>query len=87
MAQRRPQWSPELQERVSREWTELFRDVEAALGEDPRIAKPQALAYRWSYFPGTPIQLRVKKSLNVSSSRIASHISPPRITRRVSLVL
>jgi len=45
--QRRPQWSPELQERVSREWTELFRDVEAALGEDPEGAKVQALAVRW----------------------------------------
>ena len=47
MEQRRPQWSPELQERVSREWTELFRDVEAALGEDPAGAKAQALAARW----------------------------------------
>ena len=47
VAQRRPQWSPELQERVSREWTELFRDVETALGEDPRGAKAQALADRW----------------------------------------
>ena len=36
-----------LQERVSREWTELFRDVEAALGEDPMSAKAQALADRW----------------------------------------
>lgn len=47
VANRRPQWSPELQERVSREWTELFRDVETALGEDPRGAKAQALADRW----------------------------------------
>jgi DNA-binding transcriptional MerR regulator len=45
---RRPQWSPELQERVSREWTELFRDVEACLGEDPAGAKAQALAGRWN---------------------------------------
>jgi hypothetical protein len=45
--ERRPQWSPALQERVSREWTELFRDVEAALGEDPAGAKAQALAARW----------------------------------------
>ena len=44
---RRPEWSPELQERVSREWTELFRDVEAALGEDPAGEKAQALAARW----------------------------------------
>jgi hypothetical protein len=44
---RRPQWSPELQERVSREWTELFRDVQATLGEDPAGPKAQALGARW----------------------------------------
>jgi len=44
---RRPQWTPEWQERVSREWTELFRDVEAALGEDPAGEAVQALAARW----------------------------------------
>lgn len=45
--ERRKLWSPELQERVSREWSELFRDVEAALGEDPTGEKAQALAARW----------------------------------------
>ncbi len=45
--ERKQLWSPELQERVSKEWTELFRDVEAALGEDPASAKAQALAARW----------------------------------------
>jgi len=40
-------WSPELQERVSRQWNELFADVEAALGEDPSSPKAQALAARW----------------------------------------
>jgi len=46
---RKALWSPELQERVTREWTELFRDVEAAIakGEDPAGAKAQALAARW----------------------------------------
>jgi DNA-binding transcriptional MerR regulator len=44
---RKQVWSPELQERVSKEWTELFRDVEAALGEDPAGQKAQALAARW----------------------------------------
>lgn len=44
---RKKLWSPELQERISREWTELFRDVEAALGEDPAGKKAQALAARW----------------------------------------
>jgi DNA-binding transcriptional MerR regulator len=40
-------WSPELQERVSRQWNELIADVEAALGEDPASDKAQALAARW----------------------------------------
>jgi DNA-binding transcriptional MerR regulator len=44
---RKKMWSPELQERVTREWNELFRDVEAALGEDPTGPKAQALAARW----------------------------------------
>lgn len=45
--ERKNLWSPELQERVSREWTELLADVEAALGEDPAGSKAQALAARW----------------------------------------
>ena len=45
--ERKQLWSPELQERVSREWSELFRDVEAALAEDPAGANAQALAARW----------------------------------------
>jgi DNA-binding transcriptional MerR regulator len=48
VAERRKLWSPELQERVGREWLELIRDVEAALGEDPAGEKGQALAARWS---------------------------------------
>ena len=45
--ERRRLWSPENQERWTKEWTDLFRDVEAALGEDPASAKAQALAARW----------------------------------------
>jgi hypothetical protein len=44
-------WTQELQERVSREWTTLLADVEAAVGEDPASARAQALASageRWS---------------------------------------
>jgi len=43
------EWSPELQERVSRQWTELIAEVQAAMnaGEDPAAAKAQALAARW----------------------------------------
>jgi DNA-binding transcriptional MerR regulator len=48
IAERRQLWSPELQERVSRQWLELIRDVEAALGEDPAGEKGQALAARWT---------------------------------------
>lgn len=44
---RKQLWSPELQERVYREWQELFRDVEAVLGEDPAGEKAQSLAARW----------------------------------------
>jgi len=40
-------WSPELQERVSRQWAELIADVEAVLGEDPAGDKGKALAARW----------------------------------------
>ena len=47
LAARRLEWSPELQERVSREWLDLIRDVEAALGEDPASEKAQELAGRW----------------------------------------
>jgi len=44
---RRPLWSPELQERVSKEWADLFRDVEAVLDQDPAGETAQALAQRW----------------------------------------
>ena len=45
--ERKKLWSPQLQERVSREWAELIADVEGALGEDPAGPKAQALAARW----------------------------------------
>jgi hypothetical protein len=47
---RREQWSPELQERVSRQWTALIADVEAAIarGDDPQGSAGEALAARWS---------------------------------------
>jgi DNA-binding transcriptional MerR regulator len=41
------EWSPELQERVSRQWLELIAEVEASLGEDPAGEKGKALAERW----------------------------------------
>jgi DNA-binding transcriptional MerR regulator len=45
--ERKKLWSPELQERVTREWQELGRDIEAALGEAPASPVAQALADRW----------------------------------------
>ncbi|MGB9236519.1 MAG: MerR family transcriptional regulator [Terriglobales bacterium] len=47
--QGKQRWSPELQERVTEEWTDLFRDVEAAIarGEDPASKPAQALGARW----------------------------------------
>jgi MerR family transcriptional regulator, thiopeptide resistance regulator len=44
---RKTLWSPELQAQVTKQWTELVADVEAALGEDPAGPKAQALAARW----------------------------------------
>ena len=40
-------WTPEMQAEMTRQWTELFREVEAALDEDPAGEKAQALAGRW----------------------------------------
>jgi MerR family transcriptional regulator, thiopeptide resistance regulator len=42
-----PGWSPELQGKEYQDWLDLFRDVEAALGEDPTGPKAQALGERW----------------------------------------
>jgi MerR family transcriptional regulator, thiopeptide resistance regulator len=47
MAEKRKQWNPDLQADVTRAWTELFRDVEASLDEDPQSPKAQALVARW----------------------------------------
>jgi len=47
ISERQKEWTPALQEQVTREWTELFRDVEAALGEDPAGERAEALAARW----------------------------------------
>ena len=46
---RRQEWTPELQARVTRQWTELIADIEAAVArkESPKGAAAQALAARW----------------------------------------
>jgi DNA-binding transcriptional MerR regulator len=45
---RKKLWSPELQERVSKQWADLFADIEAAKHEDPTSPQAQALADRWT---------------------------------------
>lgn len=45
--ERKKLWSPELQEKVTKQWAGLIADIEAAVGEDPASAKAQALAERW----------------------------------------
>jgi DNA-binding transcriptional MerR regulator len=49
IAARQGEWSPELQERVSKQWIELIAEVQAAMdaGEDPASPKVRALAARW----------------------------------------
>jgi MerR family transcriptional regulator, thiopeptide resistance regulator len=47
LAEKRKEWKPELQAEATRAWTELFRDVEASLDEDPAVGKAQALVARW----------------------------------------
>jgi DNA-binding transcriptional MerR regulator len=47
-------WTPELQAKVTQDWKELLRDVEAALsrGEHPAGPKGRELAERWSNLVG-----------------------------------
>jgi DNA-binding transcriptional MerR regulator len=47
IAARAKEWTPELQAQVSKQWTDLFKEVEAILDEDPAGAKAQALGVRW----------------------------------------
>ena len=47
LEEKRQQWKPEMQAEVTLAWTELFRDVEASLDQDPASEKAQALAARW----------------------------------------
>jgi DNA-binding transcriptional MerR regulator len=47
MMERRKQSTPQARAQLSLAWSVLFRDVQAALGEDPAGEKAQALAARW----------------------------------------
>jgi DNA-binding transcriptional MerR regulator len=66
--ERKALWSPELQERVSREWAQLFVDVEAAMagGVDPASSRAQELAARWKNLVGefTGGNPEIQKGLN-----------------------
>jgi DNA-binding transcriptional MerR regulator len=54
VAERAKAWTPELQAKVTQDWKELLRDVEAALGrgEDPAGPRGRELAERWSKLVG-----------------------------------
>ncbi len=45
--ERRNEWTPELQAQVTKDWDQLFGDIEASLNEDPSSPKAQELASRW----------------------------------------
>ncbi len=47
LAQRRRDWTPELQQKTTDAWTALFREIEATLDQDPASPAAQALAARW----------------------------------------
>jgi MerR family transcriptional regulator, thiopeptide resistance regulator len=47
LEERKNLWSPDLQARVSQQWSELFADIEVSLDEDPAGPKAQALLTRW----------------------------------------
>ncbi len=47
VVERQKLWSPELQEKATKDWNDLYKDVEACLNEDPTGPKAQALAARW----------------------------------------
>lgn len=49
LGEREKLWSPKMQERVSKDWMELFHDIKAAIarGLDPKSSEGQILASRW----------------------------------------
>ena len=52
--ERKALWSPELQERVTRDWNELTADIEAAMadGAKPSDNRAQQLASQWRALVG-----------------------------------
>lgn len=66
--ERKNLWSPELQERVTRDWSELVADIEAAIadGTKPEDSRAEALATRWQNLIGefTGGNADIQKGLN-----------------------
>ena len=66
--ERKKLWSPELQERVSNDWKELFLEIKAAIADEvrPSDERAQKLAARWNAlideFTGGDAEIR--KGLN-----------------------
>ena len=67
-----PGWSPELPGKAYQDWLDLFRDVEAALGEDPAGEKAHVLGERWkameiAYTCGDPKSLKASTGCSQTS--------------------
>lgn len=50
--QHQAEWTAELEAKAQQDWLDLFREAEAALGEDPGSEKAQALGRRWKALVG-----------------------------------
>jgi DNA-binding transcriptional MerR regulator len=48
VAARKTEWTPEQQAHAEQEWSDLFRDIQASLDEDPASPKAQAFVDRWN---------------------------------------
>lgn len=66
--ERKKLWNPELQEQVTRDWNNLFKDIEEAIakGEEPASEKAQSFVARWDellkgFTGGNP---EIQKGLN-----------------------
>lgn len=71
---RKALWNPEMQAQVTKEWEQLFADVEASLGENPASAKAQALVARWRklVYRFTGGDLEIQKGLGAMSADSAN---------------
>ena len=50
--ERQVTWTPEMQARAQQDWLDLFREVEAAVNEDPASERAQELGRRWKALVG-----------------------------------